>query len=44
MKKTMSKVVAKIAYNSAKKAASKASDWGLHQTKEPRNIKKMLEK
>lgn len=44
MKKTVSKLAAKIAYNSAKTAASKASDWGFHQTKEPSNLKKMLSK
>lgn len=44
MKKTVSKVIAKIAFNSAKSAASKASDWGMFQTNEPKNLNKMLSK
>lgn len=44
MKKTISKIIAKIAFNSAKTAASKASDWGMYQINEPTSLKKMLEK
>ena len=42
--KVISKLIAKAAYTSAKRACGKASEWFQYQPKEPANLKKMLKK
>ncbi len=44
LKKTTADVVAKIAKMAAKSACGSASWWGIHQPKEPNNLKKLLRK
>ena len=42
--KVVSKMVAKMSLNTAKKAVNRASDWFMYQTKETRKVKEMLRK
>lgn len=42
--KKVSKIIAKASLKAAEKAVSKSSDWILFQTKEPKNLRKMLRK
>lgn len=42
--KTISKLIAKTALSSAKKAAGAASQWFSYQAKEPKLLKKMIKK
>ncbi len=44
MKKAVSKKIADLSLKSAKKAASKSSDWVFHQAKEPKDVLKRLGK
>ena len=42
MKKKMAKFAASIALKAAKSAAGAASEWNMHQPKEPALLKKIL--
>ncbi|MBQ6687484.1 MAG: cyclic lactone autoinducer peptide [Bacilli bacterium] len=42
--KKISKIIAKASLRAAEKAMNKSSDWILFQTKEPKNLRKMLRK
>jgi len=44
MKNALSKKIADLSLKSAKKAASKSSDWVFHQAKEPKDILKRITK
>lgn len=42
--KKVSKMLAKMSMKTASKATGKASDWLVFQTKEPKNLSKMIKK